>query len=132
MAQLNQIPRVAIGEPREVICEFSVGATGAPTLVAANSKGITSITRNSTGRYTVKLDKTYNRLCFFAAQCIAATGVPAAPHVFQVSDTVATAATRGVVFQTNAGSGTSGALVATDPASGEVVRVRLFLKDTSA
>jgi len=37
----------------------TIGATGAPTLVTAQSRGITSITRTATGRYRLVLDSKY-------------------------------------------------------------------------
>jgi hypothetical protein len=39
-----------------------IGATGAPTIDTAASKGIASIARDDTGDYTITLDEAYNSL----------------------------------------------------------------------
>jgi hypothetical protein len=98
--------------------DVTIGAVGAPTLVAAKSKGIKSIVRNSAGDYTVTLQDKYAK--FFAAWIgfIKAT-VPAAPSqsIKAINMQAAGGATINFVLYNSAGT-------ATDPASGE----ELFLE----
>lgn len=56
--------------------EVTVGAVGAPTLVAANSKGIASIARVSAGLYNITMSDTYQKLLNFNASIILAAGAP--------------------------------------------------------
>ena len=52
---------------------WAVGAAGAPTLGATGNKGITSVVRNSTGKYTVTFDDAYNGLLWADAIVMDAT-----------------------------------------------------------
>jgi hypothetical protein len=95
--------------------------------VAANSKGVTSIVRNSAGNYTLTLMDAYTRFMFLDAIFLkAATGIPASPNV-------------GIVTAANNASGqmvinfvcsTGGA--ATDPANGEEMFLGISLSNSSA
>lgn len=105
----------------------AIGATGAVTIDAANSKGITSITRNSAGRYTVVLQDTYVSLLGFKATIIESAATPTVAGVAVVSETVATAATKNVVFQCIAAAGT-----AVDPASGSTMKLTFELSNSGA
>lgn len=116
--------------PVDLFLKVSFGASGAPTLVYG--KGIKSVTRTSAGLYVINLQDTYQKLMALSADFVLASGVPAAPQVFTVSDASATLAAPAVTVQMNAASGASGALVATDPASGEVVLMKLSFSNTTA
>lgn len=105
--------------------KVAIGASGAPTLDATNSKGIASIARNSAGKYTITLSDVYNRFFNAHVSLVVGTGTPAAPLCFVISETVAT--TKTVVIQFLDATG-----VAADPASGESLRITLVLKNTSA
>lgn len=61
-----------------LFCNVSIGATGAPTLNTAKSKGIKSVVRNSTGNYTVTFQDTYQMLLFMDHIILAASGAPSA------------------------------------------------------
>jgi hypothetical protein len=50
-----------------IYCKATIGSSGAPTLVAASSKGVASIARSDTGDYTITLDEKYNSLLFGSA-----------------------------------------------------------------
>jgi hypothetical protein len=56
--------------------KVAIGSTGAPTINAAQSQGIKSITRNSAGNYTVTLQNTYQRILFFDVAIVLASGAP--------------------------------------------------------
>lgn len=105
--------------------QVAIGATGAPTLNAANSKGIASIARNSAGRYTIVLQDTYIRLMMAKHVFLNATA-PAAPGMFIVSSGVATLNNPNLVVQFNA-TGT-----ATDPGNGEVMYMEIELSNSTA
>jgi hypothetical protein len=47
-------------------CKAAIGASGAPTIDTAVSKGISSISRTAAGDYTVTLAKPYNSLLWAA------------------------------------------------------------------
>ncbi len=59
-----------------ILGQVAIGATGAPTMSAANSKGITSVVRASAGRYTITLADRYQRLVGFDYTIILAAGAP--------------------------------------------------------
>lgn len=112
--------------------KVTFGATGAPTLVAAQSKGIVSVTRNNTGEYTFvfgtkagMLD-VYNKLLMMRHVFNSGSSAPASPSCYIKTDSVATAGTCSlrVVFNS---AGT-----ATDPASGEAVHLEFIFKDSTA
>lgn len=116
--------------------QVTFGASGAPTLVTANSKGIVSITRNSTGKYTVVFGTSTASLDFYNRLLMAdvnfdATGnsgtAPAAPLVYLTGNSVATSGTCSLQFQCTNSSGT-----ATDPASGEKCFIEVTLSNSGA
>jgi len=110
----------------------TIGATGAVTLDATNSKGIKTIVRNSAGKYTVTLGNTtsgndiYPRLFNVSVMQLFATAVNA-PIVQVISEAVATT-TPTVVLQFYAADGTT----ATDPSSGQEVRFTVTLTNSTA
>lgn len=100
------------------------GATGAPTLDSVKSKGIKSIVRNSAGNYTIALQDNYYAF-LRAAHVFVGSSAPAAPSMYVTSESVSST-TPSLIVQFNA-AGT-----ATDPASGEEVRLELVLNNSSA
>lgn len=117
--------------PAALWAKVAIGATGAPTIDAVNSKGVKSINRTSAGLYVVTFGvganvDIYNRIYFASHKFIVASGTPAAPLMYIVSQAVATAGT--VTIQFTAVDGTT----ATDPASGEELRLEFALKTSTA
>lgn len=123
----------------DLYCTVSFGATGAPTLDTTNSKGIKSITRDSAGDYTILLGDAiagdgYMGLKFAEAMWDtsgASGAVPNSPHMYvkAKSPSASGGGTVEVVFC--ASSGASGALVATDPASGDAAIIHLLMKNST-
>ena len=104
---------------------FAVGATGAVgTLVG---RGITSVTRNSEGLYTILLDDVYSRFEGFTCNILHATELHLRPQL--ISQAVATKATRTVVFSTFDADDSSGV---DDPPSGSTVYFTIKVKNTGA
>lgn len=110
------------------------GGTGAPTLVTAQSKGIKSVTRNSTGKYTFVFGNSsgidqYTKLLFVGClfDAISNTGTaPLAPLMYLQANSVAAAAgSLQIVFN-------STAQAAADPASGEAVYMVFELSNSTA
>ena len=101
--------------------KITIGATGAPTLVAASSKGIASIARNGAGDYTLTLSDTYNE---FLGMNFTLIDPGAEDLTFQV-DTEDVDGAKTIDFYTNT-AGTP-----TDPAEGDTIRVLVFLKNSS-
>lgn len=115
-----------------IFAYVTFGATGAPTLVAAKSKGVKTIARNSAGLYTITLGNAqgvdiYNSLLMikhvFDESGNSGTA-PVSPSMFLVANSVASAGTLQIEFNT---AGT-----ATDPASTEAVFLQIILKNSSA
>lgn len=113
----------------------TIGATGAPTLVAADSIGVISITRNSAGDYTVVFGTpangvnvldTYYQFLFLGA-AFKASGAPAAPDVGIKSIDVKDPAKCSLEFVCFNNSGT-----ATDPGNGEEMFLHFEFGDSSA
>lgn len=116
--------------------QVTFGSSGAPTLVAANSKGIVSVTRNSAGKYTfvfgtktASLDMYYKMLqlnVLWDATKNSGTA-PAAPLVYLTGNSVATAATCSLqILFTNTSQ------TATDPASTEQAFFEFVLSNSGA
>lgn len=129
----TQFIRSLAKDPVFLFGRVTFGAAGAPTLDAVNSKGIKSITRNSAGNYTVVLGSAlavdvYPRLFNVTGVFIKASGTPAAPGHYLVSQQVATAASPSFIIQFLAVDGTT----ATDPASGEEWRFQVNLTNSTA
>lgn len=110
--------------PVDMFVQASIGAAGAPTLVAANSKGITSISRLSAGRYSIIINDKYVRLINVNAMFLVA-GVSAVANVNVFSQAVAT--TGQVVIQC---SDIAGAAV--DPGNGEQMNINIILSNSTA
>lgn len=107
--------------------DVTIAAAGAPTLVAANSKGITSIVRNSAGNYTVTFDDTYSKyLSFWVGYRVSGGSAPAAPTNMVKTVVLNTAGTATVNFVCFSGA------TPTDPASGEELFIEATFGATSA
>jgi hypothetical protein len=113
-----------------IFAKVDFGASGAPTLggSAGDVVGITSISggagASSTGVYTIVLDGPFQK--FLGASAIfevTATGIGASP-VMGIKSFTASTGTLVVTFSDTASPS------ATDPASGEVLHLTLFMKST--
>lgn len=101
--------------------KVAIGATGAPTLNTAASKGIASISRTSDGLYVLTLAKVYNSLLDFS--------------VIQLFDTL-----QDLTFQINAIDLSAKTITfwckatatATDPTDGSTLHIKAILKDSAA
>lgn len=123
---------------RDGLSMYSTGGaftnTSLPIVSATKSKGIKSVSRTGTGLWTVTLGTPaptsvtdlYPRLLNLDYMAYAATGTPAAPYVYVVSQATSTAGTVNLKFL--AADGTT----ATDPACGEEVWLEIILKNTTA
>lgn len=109
----------------DVLLKVNIGASGAPTIASGNAKGVTSISRTSAGLYVITLDNTYNRLLDCSSQSISGSSAQAAPLMTIVSETVAT--TKLVTLQYRAIDNST----ATDPASGEVLLIKISVRNSS-
>lgn len=115
----------------DIFAHVTFGVAGAPTLDTANSPGIVSVTRNSTGNYTfvfgtnsqLALD-TYNYLLRIGAT-FQSSSAPAAPSVYITNNSISTVGVASITLQFNAAG------VATDPASGEQVFLDFILRNSS-
>lgn len=107
----------------DLFAKVTIGATGAPTLTA-DSKGVTSITRNSAGQYTVVLQDTYAMLIGYGVSMYSGTSAQAAPFNTLEADSISTNGTFVIQFRAVDNS------TATDPASGEIMYINLTLRNT--
>ena len=109
-------------EIKDLYANISIGGTGAPTLNKV--AGIKSVTRNSAGDYTIVLEDRYVALKFFKAIHIKSS---AENLTFQVkAHNVASASAPSIEFLCLT-AGTP-----TDPASGDVLLIKIEVKNTSA
>lgn len=111
----------------DIMLKVNIGASGAPTIASGNAKGVTSITRNSAGNYTILLQQPYNRLLDCSSQSISGSSAQAAPMCTIVSEAVATAAAPTVRLQYRAIDNST----ATDPANGEVLLIHITVRNSS-
>lgn len=113
---------------------FAFTNTVYPVLDETNSKGIKSIERTGTGLYTVTMGTPaptsavdlYNRIFYTDHRFLLATGTPAAPLMFVVSQEVGSLGTVHLKFTAADGS------TATDPACGEELWLEFYLKNSTA
>ena len=110
-----------------IFASVTFGSSGAPTLNAAASKGVKSITRNSTGDYTIVLQDTYNQL-MNVKHVFNNASAPAAPAMYlKASGTnVSSLSSPQIEMVMNSGG------TATDPASGENLLIHIVTKNSSA
>lgn len=101
--------------------KISIGATGAPTLVTPGSLGAASISRTSAGLYKLTLSDAYPYLMAFEGKLLSATAEDI--HFQLKAEAVATTKTIDFFCLTGA--------TATDPANGDVIYLRMDLKNTS-
>lgn len=118
----------------DLYLEVTFGAAGAPTLNAANSKGIVSITGGSgagtTGTYVITLKDRYNRLLGMDATWQNGGAVASSPFVqIGVDYTGAAAKTLTVTCYD---LGTPAAPAATDPGNGDTLKLHLALSNSTA
>jgi hypothetical protein len=110
----------------DLYASVAIGATGAPTLSAANSKGVASIARNSAGKYTLTLQDQYNRILALQTAIKLASGAPSATSSVQAvlrSDSVSS---KSVVIEFVDSTG-----AAVEVVSGATLLVHLQLKNSS-
>lgn len=113
---------------------FAFTNVSLPILDASKSKGVKSFTRTSTGIYVATFGTgaptsvvdVYPRVLDVDYMAYAATGTPAAPYMFVVSQAVSSAGTVTIKFL--AADGTT----LTDPACGEEIWLEFNLKNTTA
>lgn len=107
----------------DLFAVITIGGTGAPTLTIGG--GIASVSRTSAGLYVITLSDTYAKLLHVATQAVSSTSAQAAPMCTVVSETVATNKTITLQYRAIDNS------TATDPASGEILLVKIALRNSS-
>jgi len=111
----------------DIFGEVAIGASGAPTLTTANSKGIASISRTSAGLYVLTLSEAVNKILDLHVMFLDATDTTC-PQVKIVSRTTSV-----ITFLCLGPTDTADtALTATDPADGDTMLIHLIVNDTSA
>lgn len=113
---------------REVVEYFAVvtiGSTGAPTLTIG--KGISSITRNSAGQYTLRLQDASAKLLGVNVMFNSGTSAAAAPIVVVEGEDVADRSTPEIILQCRAIDNST----ATDPADGEIMMIKIAVRNAS-
>ena len=123
--RLALVPKVT-----DVFAHVTFGSSGAPTLDSVNSKGVVSVTRNSAGNYTFVFGTDSKRLDPYSYLCMAKhvfinASAPASPQMYITADNSASPTQASITLQF-ASSG-----VATDPASGEQVKLEFTFRNSS-
>ncbi len=107
----------------ELFAKVAIAGSGAPTL--SEGKGIASIVHNSAGNYSITLQDNYNMLLDVSGQSISGSSAQAAPMMTVVSEAVASS--KIIILQYRAIDNST----ATDPASGEVLLIRIACRNAS-
>jgi hypothetical protein len=107
----------------DLFVRVSIGAAGAPTLSTTYAKGVASISRSAAGRYVITLQDKYNNLMGIECSFLIA-GIPAAPIASIFADNVAASGALTIQCADAAGA-------AADPANGEVMLLKISLKNSS-
>ena len=132
---LNQFSKTLEKEVVKLYAHVTFGASGAPTLIAADSKGIVSVTRNSAGKYTFvfgtkagMLD-TYDKLLDVQHlnDTIGTSAAPTSPILYLTANSVSspTSASLQIQFVNLSGA-------ATDPANLEGAYFEFTFKNSNA
>lgn len=108
-------------EIKSLYAEVTIGAAGAPTLVSANSLGVSSISQTATGDYEITLDDKYSRLMHVSMVHESTTEEDLQCQLKE--EDVLSAKTLSI-FTLAAG-------VAVDPANGDKLRIKIDLKNSS-
>lgn len=103
--------------------QVAVGASGAPTLQAAKSKGIKSVTRASAGNYVIVLQDRYQSLLFADFRVLIATGGVGLAGLVRADNSLGT--TPSITVEFVDGTGTP-----TDIASGATLLAQIVLKNS--
>jgi|TARA_R100000234_G_scaffold108759_1_gene80325 hypothetical protein len=131
MANRSFKPTQAVAQAvTHIFAEVTIGSSGAPTLVTADSAGVKSIARNSTGNYTLTLgtvggdDDVYSKFLFFNGIFIV-DGDTEQDLIYQVDAETISAGGSTIEFETITGANP------TDPASGAVMKLHVIVKNSS-
>lgn len=113
--------------PVGIFARFTVGATGAPTLVTKNSKGVASVVRTGVGAYTINMGSaatadTY-QICL-GVNYMSVFSSPASINAYVVQDNSASGNVK-VQFVSAAGA-------AVELANGEDIRIELVFSNSTA
>lgn len=130
----NQFRFALEAYPTDIFAQVTFAGSGTPTLSAANSKGVVSVTRNNTGLYTFVFGTTSSSLDVYGrllgVSCVfdqtAVSNAPDAPIVYVASNSVATAGTCSVQL-----GFLNGSLSATDPESSAIGLITFVMKNST-
>lgn len=109
----------------KLFAKVAIGATGAPTLNAAQSKGIASISRTSAGLYVITLSEIWSRLLGVDLTYVVAGGAAAAPNFAVKAQTIDSGAGKTITVEFSSGGS------ATDPDNGASLLLEITLKNSS-
>lgn len=99
--------------------KLTVGATGAVS--ASAGYGLSSIVRNSTGNYTITLDRKFKKLLSVLPTVV--EGTPQGLEMTVTADSMSSGGAITVEFGTDGGT-------ATDPSSGQIILFAITVADT--
>lgn len=111
--------------PVKLVAQVAIGAAGAPTLSAARSKGITSITRDAAGRYTLVLNDKYQRLLNMNYSILLAAGTSTVFQCVVMVDS-SNAATPSIQIQFNDAAG-----AAVDISNGSMLKLDFLMTNST-
>ena len=124
----NQFGKTLEKEVVHLFGNAAIGATGAPTLDSSNdSKGVSTLVRNSAGNYTLTLQDPYYKFLDFSVVFENGGTLAAAPVVDLQTISVGTSTGGTVRFVCRNYSGT-----ATDPDNGSTMYFHLVVGNSSA
>lgn len=141
MANRNMGNRIySFERDRKIVnAKVAIGATGAPTLDTANSKGVLSVVRNSAGDYTITFGASVNGLNqldvyykFLQMSIVVqnSTGVPITTG-YGIKAVTLTSGTIEFVMQAPTAAGNT-APTPTDPANGDTLYLEFVFGDSTS
>lgn len=110
----------------DIYAIVTIGASGAPTL-QQTSKGVLSVTRNSTGTYTLRLKDSFTKLMMVDMAVQNASGVPDV-QVGIIANNITSNSAPSIQIVT---SNTGATPAAADPASGDVLLIHIAATSAS-
>lgn len=122
--RFNQFRFALENKMTDIYMRATIGATGAPTLVTAKSKGVASIARTGVGAYTITLQDSYVDLFSVIPTITFASGSPVsgAMMVVRAQDVVSAKTIQIALLD--------GSFAAAELASGAVLGLKFELKNS--
>lgn len=123
--RLNQFQYSYERDVVSIYAAVTFGAAGAPTLGPLVPKGVKSVVRLSAGDFVITLQDSFNKLLMLDTRFQNAAGIPSTGIVGIKANNVSSATAPSIEIVMTAGG------VATDPAVGDIVYIKMVCRNAS-